>query len=160
MDLDPEWKKRVAEKSLLEGEQREEKKYLPKLSSQMIKFKSLNKSEKFIKILKKQKLHKKYFTIYFDKNSNNVGQEINKCLNISFVTKKNTGNAVIRNKIKRRLKSAVQKIYNEGRLINLSYTYVIFGKNNVYKDKFSLVLNEINEVFKKIKQMDMHLWKY
>ena len=76
---------------LQEGEQREEKKYLPKLSSQMIKFKSLNKSEKFIKILKKQKLHTKYFTIYFDKNSNNVGQEINKCLNISFVTKKKYG---------------------------------------------------------------------
>ena len=33
MDLDPEWKKRVAEKSLLEEEQREEKKYLLKLSS-------------------------------------------------------------------------------------------------------------------------------
>ena len=34
MDLDPEWKKRVEEKLLQEEDQREEKKYLLKLSSQ------------------------------------------------------------------------------------------------------------------------------
>ena len=74
-------------------------------------------------------------------------------MNNSFVTKKKIGNAVIRNKIKRKLKAAVQKISNEKRIIDLSYTYVIFGKNNVYKDKFANVLNEINITFKKIKQM-------
>jgi hypothetical protein len=37
-------------------------------------------------------------------------------------------------------------------LIDLNYTYVIFGKNNVYKDKFVLILNEMNMVFEKIKQ--------
>ena len=36
----------------------------------MIKFKSLNQSSQFLKILKKKKFHTKYFTIYFDKNSN------------------------------------------------------------------------------------------
>ena len=34
----------------------------------MIKFKSLNRNEDFIKILKKKKLNTKYFTIYFEKN--------------------------------------------------------------------------------------------
>ena len=68
--------------------------------------------------------------------------------------KKNIGNAVKRNKIKRKLKFAVQKIYKENKFINLNYTYVIFGKNNVYKDKFALVLNEMNEIFKKIKRME------
>ena len=68
--------------------------------------------------------------------------------------KKNIGNAVIRNKVKRKLKSAVQRAVKEKQLINLNYTYVIFGKNKVYKDKFALVLDEINETFKKIKQMD------
>ena len=57
------------------------------------------------------------------------------------------------NKIKRKLKSAVQKILLKNRLIDRDYTYVIFGKNNVYKEKFSLVLNEMNMVFKKIKQI-------
>jgi len=114
----------------------------------MIKFKSLNRSRDFIKILKKRKLNNKYFTIYFDKNLN---KNFNKYLNISFVMKKNLGNAVTRNKIKRKLKHAVQKISKEKQLIDLNYTYVIFGKNNVYKDKFALVLNEISETFKKIK---------
>ena len=72
--------------------------------------------------------------------------------------KKNIGNAVTRNKIKRKLKYAVQKILKEKRLINLNYTYVIFGKNNVYKDKFVNVLGEVNETFKKIKQTGAWLW--
>ena len=115
----------------------------------MIKFKSLNRSNDFIKILKKNKLNTKYFTIYFDKNLKNL----NKYLNISFVMKKKIGNAVIRNRIKRKLKYAVQKIYKESKVINPNYTYVIFGKNNVYKDKFANVLYEVNETFKKIKQI-------
>ena len=114
----------------------------------MIKFKSLNTSKQFLGILKKKKLNTKYFTIYFDKNL----KKINKYLNISFVMKKKIGNAVKRNKIKRKLKSAVQKILQKKRLIDLNYTYVIFGKNNVYKDKFVLILNEMNMVFEKIKQ--------
>ena len=116
----------------------------------MIKFKSLNRSNDFIKILKKKRLNTKYFTIYFDKNLKNF----NKYLNISFVMKKNIGNAVIRNRIKRKLKYAVQKIYRESQIIDLNYTYVIFGKNNVYKDKFSFVLNEVNEMFKKINKWE------
>ena len=114
----------------------------------MIKFKRLNTSKQFLGILKKKKLSTKYFTIYFDKNLKNI----NKYLNISFVMKKKIGNAVKRNKIKRKLKSAVQKILQKKKLIDLDYTYVIFGKNSVYKDKFVLVLNEMNMVFKKIKQ--------
>ena len=116
----------------------------------MIKFKSLNRSKDFLEILKKKKINTKYFTIYFDKNSRNF----NKYLNISFVMKKNIGNAVIRNKIKRKLKAAVQKILKEKQLINLNYTYVIFGKNNVYKNKFPLIFSEVNDVFKRIKQID------
>ena len=119
----------------------------------MIKFKSLNQSKEFLKILKKKKLNTKYFTVYFGKNPKNFKNSFNKYLNISFVMKKNVGNAVIRNKIKRKLKYAVQKISEEKELINLNYAYVIFGKNNVYKDKFALVFGEISETFKKIKQM-------
>ena len=122
----------------------------------MIKFKSLNQNKQFIKILKKKKLNTKYFTIYFDKNSDNFKNKVNKYLNISFVINKKAGNAVIRNRIKRKLKFAVQKASKIKQLIDLNYTYVIFGKNNVYKDKFTHVLNETNETFKKIKQMDSY----
>ena len=123
----------------------------------MIKFKSLNKSREFLKVLKKKKLNTRYFTIYFNKNSVNINKDFNKYLNISFVMKKNVGNAVIRNKIKRKLKYAVQKIARESKLIDTNYTYVIFGKNNVYKDKFIDVLNEVSQTFKKIKKTESHL---
>ena len=120
----------------------------------MIKFKSLNQSKQFLRILKKKRLNAKYFTIYFEKNLNSVNKNNKKILNISFVMKKNIGNAVIRNNIKRKLKAAVQKTLKEGQPFDLNYTYVIFGKNNVYKDKFPLILHEVNDVFKRIKQMD------
>ena len=119
----------------------------------MIKFKSLNRSKDFLKILKKKKINTKYYTIYFDRNSKNL----NKYLNISFVMKKKIGNAVTRNKIKRKLKYAIQKISRESKLIDTNYTYVIFGKNNVYKDKFEDVFSEVNETFKKIKQIEGRL---
>jgi len=139
----------VDAKLLLEEEQKVGKKYPPKPTSQMIKFKSLNSSKDFINILKKKRVNTKYFTLYYVKNSENL----NKYLNISFVMKKKVGNAVIRNKIKRKLKYAVQKILKENRLIDLSYTYVVFGKNNVYKDKFANVFNEVNYTFKKIQKI-------
>ena len=121
----------------------------------MIKFRSLNQNKEFLKLLKKKRISTKYFTVYFDKNSKNFKNGFNKYLNISFVMKKKIGNAVTRNKIKRKLKYAVQKISKEKRTIDLNYTYVIFGKNNVYKDKFSLVLNEVNEMFKKINKWEV-----
>ena len=126
----------------------------------MIKFKSLNQSHEFLKILKKEKLNTKYFTVYFNKNSNEIKKNINKQLNISFVMKKKIGNAIKRNKIKRKLKSAVQKVYNEKQPIDLNYTYVVFGKNTVYKDKFSLILKDVSEAFKKIKKIRNRLWNY
>ena len=120
----------------------------------MIKFKSLNKSKDFLKVLKKKKINNKYFAIYFDKLPLNYKNNINKYLNISFVMKRNIGNAVKRNKIKRKLKYAVQKIARESKLIDTNYTYVIFGKNNVYKDKFLNVFKEVNNTFEKIKKID------
>ena len=119
----------------------------------MIKFKSLNQSKEFLNILKKKKLNTKYFLIYFNKNPNDINKKVNKYLNISFVMKKKIGNAVTRNKIKRKLKSAVQKILKEKQSIDLDYTYIILGKNNVYKDKFALILDEVNNTFKRIKQI-------
>jgi ribonuclease P protein component len=116
----------------------------------MIKFKSLNQSKEFVKILKKINIHNKYFTIYFDKNF----KTLDKYLNISFVMRKKIGNSVVRNKIKRKLKYAVQKVLKEKQPIDLNYTYVIFGKNNVYKDKFNLIYSEVNKTFEKIEKLD------
>ena len=72
---------------------------------------ALSKNEEFKKLLKKKKISNKYVTIFFGRLDN----KNNKRLNISFVTKKKIGNAVKRNKIKRRLRSimndAVKKAF-------------------------------------------------
>ena len=71
---------------------------------------ALSKSEDFKILLKKKKISNKYVTIFFGK----LDKKNQKNLNISFVTKKKIGNAVKRNKIKRRLRNimneAVKKI--------------------------------------------------
>ena len=71
---------------------------------------ALSKNEEFKNLLKQNKISNKYVTIFFG----NLINKDNKKLNISFVTKKKIGNAVKRNKIKRRLKNianeAVKKL--------------------------------------------------
>ena len=118
----------------------------------MIKIQSLNQKEQFRKILGKKKLNNNYFTIYFGKNIYELNKNNNK-LNISFIMKKKIGNAVKRNKIRRKLKSAVIKILKDDKAINLNYTYIIFGKTHAYKEKFPTIFNEVNDSFKKIKNL-------
>ena len=59
---------------------------------------ALSKNEEFKNLLKQKKISNKYVSIFFGKLLN----KDKKRLNISFVTKKKIGNAVKRNKIKRR----------------------------------------------------------
>ena len=67
---------------------------------------ALSKNEEFKNLLKKKKLSNKYVTIFYGILDN---KNIRK-LNISFVTKKKIGNAVKRNKIKRRLKNIINDV--------------------------------------------------
>ena len=115
----------------------------------MIKLQSLKQGKQFSEIFKKGKIISNYFTVYFEKNLNKKSKIKN--LNISFVIKKKIGNSVKRNKIKRKLKAAIQKNLKQNNVINLNYAYLVLGKKNLYKDKFSLIFNDVNNVFKKIK---------
>ena len=112
----------------------------------MIKFKSLNKSKDFLKILRKKRLHTKYFTIYYDKNSMNH----DKFLNISFVTKRKLGNAVKRNRIKRRLRHIMRDAINKISL-NLNYSYLIIAKSTVLKDEYTSIKKTMFSNFEGIK---------
>ena len=85
---------------------------------------ALSKNEEFKGLLNKKKISNKYVTIFFGELIN----KDNKKLNISFVTKKKIGNAVRRNKIKRRLKSimndAVKKIsINKSKILLMGFTF-------------------------------------
>ena len=70
---------------------------------------ALSKNEEFKKLLQQKKVSNKYVTIYFgylnNKNKNRF--------NISFVTKKKIGNAVKRNKIKRRLRNIMNDVFKK-----------------------------------------------
>ena len=70
------------------------------------KITSLSKNEDFKSILGGKKLSNKYLTIFFRE----LSDKDNKKLNISFVTKKKIGNAVKRNKIKRRRNKGRKKL--------------------------------------------------
>ena len=106
---------------------------------------ALSKNEEFKKLLQKKKVSNKYVTIFFGQLNN----KNNKKLNISFVTKKKLGNAVKRNKIKRRLRNimndAIKKIS-----INLDYSYLVIAKptmlNNGFKDIKETLLKEFIKI--------------
>ena len=106
---------------------------------------SLSKNEEFKSILSGKKISNKYLTIFFKK----LSDKNNKKLNISFVAKKKIGNAVSRNKIKRRLKNIINYILRSIK-INLKYSYLIIAKKNVLDSKYSDIKETMLVDFKKI----------
>ena len=107
---------------------------------------SLSKNEDFKSILAGRKISNKYLTIFFKKLSG----KSNKYLNISFVAQKKLGNAVKRNKIKRRLRNIMNQILKISKL-NLNYSYLIITKKNIINASFSDIKEITFKDFKKIK---------
>ena len=68
--------------------------------------------------------------------------------------KKKIGNAVVRNKIKRRLRSAIQNKLKNRKFININYSYIVFGKSKAFTEKYSIISDELDKTFFKIKQMN------
>lgn len=115
----------------------------------MVKLESLKKSFQFKKTLKEKKVHSDYFSIFATKNF--YKPKVKSSLLISFVMKKKIGNAVKRNKIRRKLKAIVQKLLKKRGAINKDYTYIVFGKSNAYTQKHDLLLPIMEKCFGKIK---------
>ena len=117
----------------------------------MIKLKNLESNFQFKRLLSQKKIHTDYFSVYFGKNST---KENNNKLNIGFIMKKKVGNSVIRNKIKRRLRSAIQKKLKNKKLININYSYIIFGKSKTFTEKYSIISDALDKTFFKINQIN------
>ena len=107
---------------------------------------ALSKSEEFKKLLTEKKLSNKYVTIFFgildNKNEKN--------LNISFVTKKKIGNAVKRNKIKRRLRNIMNEAVKEIS-IKFNYSYLVIAKPTMLSNEYTKIKETLFQSFKKIK---------
>ncbi len=116
----------------------------------MVKLESLKKSDQFRKALKEKKVHTDYFSIFAAKNFFKPKNKSN--LLISFVMKKKIGNAVKRNKIRRKLKAIVQKLLKKRGAINKDYTYIVFGKSNSYTQKQNVLLPLMEKSFSKLKK--------
>ena len=107
---------------------------------------ALSRNEEFKQLLKKKKVSNKYVTIFFGK----LDKKNNKRLNISFVTKKKLGNAVKRNKIKRRLRNIMNETLKKIS-INLNYSYLVIAKPTMLNNEFKNIKDTLFHEFGKIK---------
>ena len=107
---------------------------------------ALSKNQDFKNLLKERKISNKYLTIYFGKLSN----KDNKKLNISFVAKKKLGNAVNRNKIKRRLRNIINEAVKKISL-NFNYSYLVIAKITMLNNKYTIIKDTLFADFKRIK---------
>ena len=107
---------------------------------------ALSNNKEFQELIKKKKISNKYITIYFGKLNN----KDNKKLNISFSVKKKIGNAVKRNRIKRRLRDimndATKKIP-----INFDYSYLVISKPSMLNSEFKNIKETLFQEFERIK---------
>ena len=107
---------------------------------------ALSKNEDFKTLIKKKKISNKYVTIFFGYLKN---KDANK-LNISFSVKKKIGNAVKRNKIKRRLKSIVNQAIKEISL-KFNYSYLVIAKPTMLNNDYTNIKETLIQSLKKIK---------
>jgi len=107
---------------------------------------ALSKNEDFKNLLNKKKISNKYVTIFFGI----LEKKDQKKLNISFVTKKKIGNAVMRNKIKRRLKNIINDATKKIS-IKLSYSYLVIAKPTMLNNEYTNIKEILFQTFKKIK---------
>ena len=113
----------------------------------MIKLESLKKSNHFKLVLNGKKIHTDFYSIFATKNF--LKSKKNRLL-ISFVTKKKIGNAVKRNRIRRKLKAITVKILKIKGAININYTYIIICKTKSYTEKYDKIFLEMQRSFKKL----------
>ena len=106
---------------------------------------ALSKNEEFKNLLNQRKLSNKYVTIFFGKLINKDSKK----LNISFVTKKKIGNAVRRNKIKRRLRNIMNDAVNKIS-INLNYSFLVIAKSSMLNNEYKIIKETLFQDLEKL----------
>ena len=102
------------------------------------KISSFSKSEDFKNLLNGKRISNPYSLIFFKK----ISSKSNKLLNVSFVAKKKIGNAVKRNKIKRRLRNIINDAIKTINM-NLNYSYLFIAKKNIYDAEYKMLKESI-----------------
>jgi len=73
-----------------------------------------------------------------------------KRLNISFVTKRKIGNAVKRNKIKRRLRNIMDEAV-KNISINFNYSFLVIAKSSMLNNEYKIIKETLFKDFGKIR---------
>ena len=107
---------------------------------------ALSKNEEFKNLLNQRKVSNKYVTIFFGRLNNKDKTKIN----ISFVTKKKIGNAVKRNKIKRRLRNIINEAV-KNISINYNYSFLVIAKPSMLNNEYKNIKETLFQDLKKIK---------
>ena len=107
---------------------------------------ALSRNQDFKDLINGKKITNKYVTIFFGKLKNKNFKK----LNISFVTKKKIGNAVKRNKIKRRLKNIINLTVKKIS-VKFEYSYLVIAKPTMLNNDYTNIKETLFQDFKKIK---------
>ena len=107
---------------------------------------ALSKNEDFKSLLQKKKISNNYVTIFYGILNN---KDI-KNLNISFVAKKKIGNAVKRNKIKRRLRNITNEAV-KNISINYNYSFLVIAKPSMLNNEYKNIKETLFQDLEKIK---------
>ena len=107
---------------------------------------ALSKNEEFKSLLKQKKISNKYVTIFYGKLINKDKNN----LNISFVTKKKIGNAVKRNKIKRRLRNIVNEAVKKVSL-KFNYSYLVISKPSMLNNEYTIIKETLIQDLKRVR---------
>ena len=110
------------------------------------KISSLSRNEDFKNLLSGRKINNQYSTIFFKE----ISSKNSKFLNVSFVTKKKIGNAVKRNKIKRRLRNIMNDAVKTINM-DLTFSYLFIAKKNLYNANYKMIKETILKDLTKIR---------
>ena len=107
---------------------------------------ALSKNEEFKNLLGQKKISNKFVTIFFGQLNNKNKNR----LNISFITKKKIGNAVKRNKIKRRLKNIINEAEKKLSL-KFNYSYLVIAKPTMLNNEYTIIKETLFQDFERIR---------
>ena len=113
-----------------------------------IAFQSLSGSKEFKEVLSGKKINSNLFTIFYKLKNE---KDNNKKILLSCVAAKKLGNAVKRNRMRRRLKMATRKAIIEiKKNFQTKFKYVIFAKSKIYDENFQNIVDELTNKLRSI----------
>ena len=114
-----------------------------------IVFQSLSGSNEFKEVLSGKKISSNLFTIFY-KSKNSKDKKLS--IQLSCVAAKKLGNAVRRNRMRRRLKMATRKAILEiGLKFEKKFKYAIFARPKIYNEEFQNIVNELSSKLRKLR---------